>query len=301
MANASISQISSLVPVNAEQIGNELTQTVNARELHNWLGCKQRFNDWIKKRIQDYRFAEGVDYVRINLAPSQKMAGHGNKIDEIVDTPKNVALESTGCGDFGQQGRIEYAVTLDMAKELAMVERNEKGREARHYFIECEKQLRAGNAYTMLPASQQALRLAEDALHAAKIFGFEGNFAKLSANNAIRAFTGINLLEAFGAELESEKQERLMTPTEIGKILELKRNGANPLLIAAGLQTSDRDHNDKLVYEPTEIGKRYSTYVDTGKKHKTDGAPVQQLKWYASVLGVLREHISAEKLNNLIG
>ena len=36
---------------------------------------------------------------------------------------------------------IEYHITLDMAKELSMVERNEKGKQARKYFIECEKKL----------------------------------------------------------------------------------------------------------------------------------------------------------------
>ncbi len=37
---------------------------------------------------------------------------------------------------------VEYHLTLDMAKELSMVERNKKGRQARRYFIECEKKLR---------------------------------------------------------------------------------------------------------------------------------------------------------------
>ena len=52
--------------------------------------------------------------------------------------PKTGELENKGL-----QGKIEYFVTLDMAKQLAMVENNEKGKQARQYFIECEKQLNA--------------------------------------------------------------------------------------------------------------------------------------------------------------
>ncbi|EKO5154772.1 antA/AntB antirepressor family protein, partial [Campylobacter coli] len=67
--------------------------------------------DWIKNRISHYNFIENQDY-----------------IIEIVYTKG--------------RPRKEYYVTLDMAKELCMVENNEKGRQARRYFIECEKRLK---------------------------------------------------------------------------------------------------------------------------------------------------------------
>lgn len=128
-----------LISITQNTVNDASIQTVNARELHAFLESGIRFNDWIRKRIQDYGFAEGVDYVRIELAPDMKMSDLGGDIGGITNTQKNVALESTGYGNFGQQGRIEYAISLDMGKELAMVERNEKGKQARQYFIECER------------------------------------------------------------------------------------------------------------------------------------------------------------------
>jgi hypothetical protein len=66
----------------------------------------------------------------------------------------------------------------------------------------------------------------------------------------------------------------------------------NPTLIEAGLQTSHRDHKDRLCYELTEKGLEYGLYLDTGKKHG-DGSPVRQIKWYASVVDVLKAHLGA--------
>ena len=103
------------------------------------------FSTWIKARIADYGFAEGQDYTRVELKAGFAAAQTGGELGEILYSPKNEALKTDTC-DFGQQGRIEYHITLDMAKELAMVERNEKGRQARKYFIECGKRLQAGTA-----------------------------------------------------------------------------------------------------------------------------------------------------------
>lgn len=87
-------------------------RAVSARELHQFLESKQEFANWIKNRIRDYGFVENQDFVRLTNLSSEGKGG---------------------------QNKIEYAISLDMAKELSMVERNEKGKLARLYFIEMEK------------------------------------------------------------------------------------------------------------------------------------------------------------------
>lgn len=105
-----------LILTNKSIIGKELVSTVNARNLHNYLGSKQDFSTWIKKRIADYGFSENIDYIVLH---------------------KKIEVNNQ-C--FTRNGdKIEYHINFDMAKELGMLERNEKGREIRRYFIEQEK------------------------------------------------------------------------------------------------------------------------------------------------------------------
>ncbi|NGY15782.1 phage antirepressor Ant [Campylobacter sp. CFSAN093254] len=83
----------------------------NVKFLFYFLEIDTKFADWIKNRISHYNFIENQDY-----------------IIELVYTKG--------------RPRKEYYVTLNMAKELCMVENNKKGRQARRYFIECEKRLK---------------------------------------------------------------------------------------------------------------------------------------------------------------
>lgn len=108
--------------------GGQGSPVVSARELHEFLEVKSRFNDWIKNRINKYRFNEGADFITL----TKILVSGGNETD--------------------------YALTLDMAKELAMVERNEKGKQARQYFIEKEKELNA-LAIAQAPLSTEQLLL----------------------------------------------------------------------------------------------------------------------------------------------
>ncbi|EOV3879579.1 TPA: antA/AntB antirepressor family protein [Escherichia coli] len=106
-----------LIPVFNGTIDNETTLLVNARDLHSFLGVGRMFAHWVKERIAEYGFVESLDYILI--CQNGQTKGRG-----------------------GDRRSKDYHLTLDTAKELAMVERNEKGRQIRRYFIECEKKLR---------------------------------------------------------------------------------------------------------------------------------------------------------------
>ena len=103
---------SNLIPVFNGLIQNQPVQLCNARELHTFLEIQTRYNDWIKNRISEYGFIQDEDYLVI----TERTNGRPRK---------------------------EYHITLDMGKELGMVERNERGRQIRQYFIRCERTLKA--------------------------------------------------------------------------------------------------------------------------------------------------------------
>ena len=103
-----------LIKIVNTKISDAEIKTVNARELHAFLESRQEFANWIKSRIADFGFIDGQDFLTI-----------------LSKTPNG-----------GRPSR-EYYISLDTAKELSMVERNDKGRQARRYFIECEKQAKA--------------------------------------------------------------------------------------------------------------------------------------------------------------
>ena len=95
-------------------LGNEQQLGVNARDVHAALEVKTDFSDWIKKRIKQCKFEENYDF--ICFLKNEESKGRG-----------------------GDRRSIEYIVSLDMAKHLGMMERNNKGHEIRKYFIEQEK------------------------------------------------------------------------------------------------------------------------------------------------------------------
>lgn len=93
---------------------------VDGRSLHEFLQIETPFKKWID-RMLEYGFVEGVDF--------------WTKMSETLPQ--------------GGRPATEYELTIDMAKEISMIQRNERGKQARLYFIECEKRLK-GKPMTQL-------------------------------------------------------------------------------------------------------------------------------------------------------
>lgn len=119
-----------LIRINQKDINGNAVNTVNARELHAFLEVGKDFSTWLKDRIEQYNFVENQDFIIFPEIGEKSGRGRPSK---------------------------EYYLSIDMAKELAMVERNEKGKQARQYFIECER--RANNPIELLndPAQLRSL------------------------------------------------------------------------------------------------------------------------------------------------
>lgn len=110
---AEFAEIAAICIASEGMIGNRSALTVNARDLHTGLQVRRDFSNWIKGRVEKFSFQEGVDF----------------------DVSANSGENPLG----GRPGK-EYRLTLDMAKELSMVENNDQGRLARRYFIWREQQ-----------------------------------------------------------------------------------------------------------------------------------------------------------------
>ena len=105
-----------LIKITTNEEGKKL---VSARELHEFLGLQKRFSAWIEQYIKvdnEYLFLEGEDFTSV--------------------------LTSTVVNNGAKRELQDYAITINMAKEISMVTKNDKGKQARKYFIQCEKQLK---------------------------------------------------------------------------------------------------------------------------------------------------------------
>ena len=85
---------------------------VSGRQLHEALGVKTRYNDWFN-RMTEYGFIENQDYLAIT---QKRVTAQGNSTNQV-----------------------DHIIKLDMAKEIAMIQRTERGKQVRQYFIQIEK------------------------------------------------------------------------------------------------------------------------------------------------------------------
>lgn len=119
-----------LIPIH----NNDGAQAVMGRDLHAFLESKEAYTRWISRLIEKYGFVAGQDFMT-------KMS------------------ESTG----GRPSE-NHILTLDMAKEISMVQNNDKGRQARRYFIECERRAKEPAELSPEELMARAIKVADNTI-----------------------------------------------------------------------------------------------------------------------------------------
>lgn len=150
-----------------------------------------------------------------------------------------------------------------------------------------------GGRRTIMGIAKEAAGAFKGLYSIARLAGLDRNQAALAANKAIANETGVDPLGAMGViRLIAPQNEDHLSSTDIGVKLGGKSAIAvNALLQEFGFQTGWRDAKNRPHWEPTEKGKPFAVWVDTGKKH-SNGTPVRQLRWSSGTVGALSEEIS---------
>ena len=205
---------------------NKENNTVSARELHEFLEIETRFNDWFKRMIS-YGFEENSDFRALT---QKRVTAQGNMTTYI-----------------------DYEITIDMAKEISMIQRTEKGKQARQYFIQCEKFI-------------QDSKLTEEF----KYYRKTGKIARKDLTDTIKEklqpsnqfvygnYTELGYLKVFGKKTKELKQERNLkpkdnlrnhfTPEELKEVLKVEEE-IKSLIIAFNLMNIDKKEVYKKIKE----------------------------------------------------
>ncbi|ELG86651.1 hypothetical protein A311_03569 [Escherichia coli KTE146] len=240
--NQSQQNFGEIIPVISGVIGGRETNIVSARALHKALGVKRDFTTWIKGRIDEYGFKKGVDFEFV----------------ENLTSPNPVSAKSR------QRVEHDYLSTINMAKELAMVERTEQGRAVRQYFIKCEEEL-----HKVAPVRSAALR------------------RELKARITVASYFKpmCAALEAYRAELGKNTLQHHYT-TEANMLARIVLGGmtAKQWALANGITGEPRDHMSTLQLEHLSYLEQSNiTLIELGQDYHQRKAELIRLsqRWLA--------------------
>ncbi len=225
-----------LIKTTTANIGGEAVNSVDARELHSFLEIRENFNEWIKRYLTEYDFVINSDFCR-----SLCIASNSRKMES-------------------------YMLTIDMAKELSMISRTKKGKQARKYFIQCEKALRQVKSTSPSALLKEELTIFE-------LLEVPKHLAQIESVKHVEKISGVDLSYALlsaPAQNDIKKEEIMLEPTEMGKRFGISAVKMNQKLMRLGLQI-----NDGTGWIPTAMGKKISTR-HAWKKGKKSG---YNLKW----------------------
>ncbi|HFW4798878.1 TPA: antA/AntB antirepressor family protein [Salmonella enterica subsp. diarizonae serovar 60-67:z35:-] len=232
-----------IIPVISGVIGRHKTGIVSARALHRVIGAKRVFSSWFNSRVSKYGFTHGTDFEQL--------------------TPERVEITRAG------RPEIDYVISLDMAKEMAMVERTEQGRAVRHYFIRCEEEL-----HKAAPEKAAALRRE-----------LKARITAASYFNPMCA-----ALDLLRAEQGKTTQPHHYT-TEANMLARIVLGGmtAKQWAQSNGITGEPRDHMSTLQLEHLSYLERSNiTLIETGQDYHQRKAELMRLsqRWLARHTGV---------------
>ena len=213
----SVSMCQDMIPVEQGELG----LMVNSRLLHTQLGVGRDYSTWIKGRINEYGFVEGEDFSPVLVKTSNE-----GFLPVLAKTPEEER-------NTGGRPAIDYLVTVDVAKELAMVERSPMGRAVRRYFIEIEKRYRDWIGF-VLPRLEQDVDL----------FGVRLGYNYEQLLGAV----GLSLRSgAVNARRRKNPQE--FWRNERGRLFVSEEYGKNIIAYAAARRLSAETRERHLAYE----------------------------------------------------
>jgi len=214
------------------------------------------------------RFHEGKDYVRICADEIRR-----HKIIPLSSKAREDVIFLTKRGYL----KLVKPMNDDRAWEV-------QGEMIDRYFM--VEEIGLANVQKMVGSAREARLWLKQGLSIARMAGLSGNYALLSANQLALKATGFDVLEAMGStHITSDEQEPVLTPTLLAERGGYRSGQAvNQLFTDKGFQIAVKDKKGKVVgWEPTEKGRQFAVWQDTGKRHG-NGTPIHQLKWRASIL-----------------
>lgn len=153
-----------LMPVEFRPLAGASVQTVNARDLHAFLGVQKDFSDWIKSQVERARLTQGRDFEVFGNIPGNPadslLAKNGELYPQEGEYPSDSLLPQKGeQSRRGGHNRKDYFLTLDAAKHIAMMAGTDKGFEVRDYFLECERRAKDPMYLLNSPSAMRGLLL----------------------------------------------------------------------------------------------------------------------------------------------
>lgn len=228
-----------LIPINVTQNDE---QYVSGRDLHMFLEISTRYNDWFK-RMCEYGFVESVDYTPIT---QKRVTAQGNTTKQT-----------------------DHNLSIEMAKQLCMLARNDKGREAREYFIAVERDWNSPEK-----VMSRALKIANNVINEQKALIAQQE-QQIAEFQPVRDYVD-----------EILSSTSTLTTTQVAADYDLSARALNQILHEAKIQ---RNVNGQWILYKSEMGKGY-TKSETFTFTRNDGRLDSKIQTKWTQKGRLRIH-----------